>query len=51
MKGLGVLYMCLGASAICAGLAIFGQFAGWPIWGVRVCGCWRCRHSRPLEAW
>lgn len=34
MKGLGVLYGLLGGSAICAGLAIFGHVAGWPIWGL-----------------
>lgn len=36
MKGLGMLYLFLGVSAICAGLAIFGHVAGWPIWGLAV---------------
>ncbi|MGM0659866.1 MAG: hypothetical protein ACQEUH_01685 [Pseudomonadota bacterium] len=36
MKGIGVLYMTLGASTLCAGLAIFGHVAGWPIWGLVV---------------
>ncbi|MFO7757016.1 MAG: hypothetical protein R6V26_00840 [Roseovarius sp.] len=30
------MYMTLGASTLCAGLAIFGHVAGWPIWGLVV---------------
>lgn len=34
MKGLGIFHAVLGISAICAGLAIFGHAAGWPVWGL-----------------
>ncbi|MEI4234414.1 hypothetical protein [Roseovarius sp. D22-M7] len=34
MRGLGVLYVLLGGSAICAGLAVFGHIAGWPNWAL-----------------
>ena len=34
MKGLGVLYVLLVASAICVVLAVYGHVAGWPVWGL-----------------
>lgn len=30
------MYMILGGSTLCAGLAIFGHVAGWPVWGLVV---------------
>lgn len=36
MKGLGVLYVFLVASAICVVLAVYGHVAGWPVWGLAI---------------
>lgn len=36
MKGLGVFYMLLLVSVICAVLAVHGHVAGWPVWGLTI---------------
>ncbi len=36
MKGIGVLFVLLGLSAICAALAIYGHVTGWSVWSLAV---------------